>query len=108
VHLAPSSLSDFKGYGKGMEGIQLTRRCSAKPARFPNAIRAYRLQAGLSQQHLAALTGHTRSVVSGWERGRSLPTLPHAFQLARSLNTLCEALYAALYHPEREAMGIGA
>lgn len=86
-----------------MEGIQYTHRLSSKPARFPNDIRHYRLLAGLSQQHLAALTGHTRSMVSAWERGRTLPTLANALQLARSLNTLAEALYRPLYRPEAPA-----
>jgi len=83
-----------------MEGIQYTRRLSSKRTRFPNAIRDYRIRAGLSQKHLAALVGHTRSMVSAWERGNTLPTLANALQLAGTLNTLTEALYKKLYRPQ--------
>jgi DNA-binding XRE family transcriptional regulator len=83
-----------------MEDMQYTQRLSTRRVRFPNAIRVYRLQAGLSQKHLATMVGHTRSMVSAWERGQTLPTLIHAFELARALDTLTEALYKTLYRPE--------
>ena len=51
--------------------------------------------AGVSE--LGALLGTTRSVVSAWERGHILPTLPNVFRLARALDTLAESLYLGLY-----------
>jgi hypothetical protein len=51
---------------------------------------------------LGELVGKGRSIVSGWERGRSLPNLPNVIRLARSLSTLVESLYAALYFPKHE------
>lgn len=80
---------------------QLTPRRSRKPARFPNTIRDYRIKAGLTQKGLAALLGRARSIISAWERGRTLPNLANAFRLARALDTLAEGLYVGLYLPER-------
>ena len=80
---------------------EFTPRRSTKPARFPNAIREYRLKAGLTQQALAKLVGRARSIISIWERGRRLPNLPDAFRLARALDTLAEGLYTGLYLPDR-------
>ena len=80
-----------------MGGIQYTPRHSKVIGGVRNDIRRYRLQAGLSQKRLAALLGRGRSVVSSWEVGRQLPTVPNLFRLARSLNTLAEALYFELY-----------
>jgi putative transcriptional regulator len=77
--------------------LQFTPRRLRKPARFPNRIREYRLKAGISQRELGALLGLGRSVVSAWERGRILPTLPNAFRLAKALDTLAESLYLGLY-----------
>jgi len=82
-----------------MEG-QLTARRLVHPARFPNEIRRYRIQAGLSQRHLAGLVGQGRGSVSAWERGLHLPNLVSAFRLAKTLGTLTEALYFTLYSPD--------
>ena len=76
---------------------QFTPRRTKQPARFPNRIREYRLKAGLTQKELGRLLGRGRSIVSAWERGRSLPTLPNVLRLAKVLDTLAEALYFSLY-----------
>ena len=74
------------------------------PPRFPNQIREYHIRAGLTQRRLAEMIGHGRSIVSAWERGRFLPSLPNAFRLAKTLGTLVESLYVDLYcpHPRKE------
>jgi transcriptional regulator with XRE-family HTH domain len=77
--------------------LEYTPRRLKKPARFPNRIREYRLKAGITQRELGALLGLGRSVVSAWERGRILPTLPNVFRLAKALDTLAESLYLGLY-----------
>jgi len=77
--------------------LQLTPRLSSKPIRFPNAIREYRVKAGLTQKALAALLGKTRKVVSSWECGRHFPSGPVIFKLAKTLGTLVESLYLSLY-----------
>jgi len=82
--------------------VQFTRRRSSRPARFPNAIRDYRLNASLSQKHLGELIGRSRYLVSAWERGQRLPSLPNVFRLARALGTLAESLYSSLYHANLE------
>ena len=76
---------------------QYSRRRGKYPARFPNTIREYRLSAALTQRALGALVGKSRGVISAWERGHSLPTVPGLFRLAKALGTLTESLYAGLY-----------
>lgn len=82
--------------------LQYTLRRSTIRVRFPNRIREYRLQAGLSQKRLGAPVGKGRSMISSWERGRSLPSLTNVLKLARALSTLVESLYAGLYCPAHE------
>jgi transcriptional regulator with XRE-family HTH domain len=65
--------------------------------RFPNRIREYRLRAGITQLRLAQVVGRARSVVSAWERGHRLPSIPNLFALAKTLGTLGESLYVGLY-----------
>lgn len=82
--------------------VQYTLRRSTMPPRFPNQIREYRIRAGLTQRRLAEMIGHGRSIVSAWERGRFLPSLPNVFRLARTLGTLAESLYVDLYSPRQQ------
>lgn len=77
--------------------VQHTQRATATPPRFPNRIREYRLQKGLSQRELGRRIGYCRSVISDWERGFMLPSLRNAFRLAKALDTLAESLYLGLY-----------
>lgn len=77
--------------------LQLTERLSSRAAKIPNQIRYYRLRAGMSQRRLGRLVGKRRSMISDWERGKSFPTVPNLFKLAKALSTLGEALYAGLY-----------
>lgn len=83
--------------------VQFTPRRSSKPARFPNTIRDYRLQAGLSQKRLAALVGRGRRTVSAWERGQSLPGVAMLFRLAKALQTRAESLYENLDNHETQS-----
>jgi len=77
--------------------VQHTPRATTKRPRFPNRIREYRLQKGISQRELGRRVGFCRSAISDWERGRLLPSLANAFRLARALDTLAESLYLGLY-----------
>lgn len=77
--------------------IQYSLRRAKTPARFPNRIREYRLRAGITQGRLAQVVGRTRSVISAWERGHRLPSIPNLFTLAKTLGTLGESLYSSLY-----------
>jgi transcriptional regulator with XRE-family HTH domain len=77
--------------------VQHTARLVRRSPRFPNRIRRYRVQLGLTQRGLAAEIGQRRSSVSAWERGCHLPTVANLFRLARALNTLAESLYWPLY-----------
>jgi transcriptional regulator with XRE-family HTH domain len=85
-----------------MSLVQFSPRLSAPAPRFPNRIRRYRLQAGLSQRDLAAMLHQRRSSVSAWERGRHLPSVSTLFRLARCLDTLGESLYWDLYTAARQ------
>ncbi len=77
--------------------VQHTSRLAGQPPRFPNRIRRYRLQSGLSQRALAAAVGQRRASVSAWERGHHLPNVLSLFRLARALGTLSESLYWEVY-----------
>lgn len=77
--------------------VQHTARLAGRPPRFPNRIRRYRLQAGLTQRLLAERIGERRASVSAWERGRHLPNVVSLFRLARALDTLSASLYWDVY-----------
>jgi len=77
--------------------LQFTQRTSRLKAKFPNTIRRYRLQMGLSQRALAVALGTHRSLVSLWERGQRAPSIPRLFRMARELGTMPEALYHDFY-----------
>ena len=77
--------------------VQHTQRVWRHAPRFPNAIREYRLRAGLSQRKLAGLLGRGGNAVSSWERGLTLPNVPRLLRMAKILGTLAEALYRQFY-----------
>jgi transcriptional regulator with XRE-family HTH domain len=79
---------------------QFTLRRGRCPVRYPNQIREYRLRARFTQRDLAKEIGGSRSMISAYECGQMLPSVPNLFKLARTLSTLCEALYPALRAPE--------
>lgn len=74
--------------------VEFTLRRTLSCTTSPNQIREYRLRAGLTQKQLGKLLGKGRHIISSWERGRTLPSLPNVLRLARALNTLTESLYA--------------
>ena len=82
---------------------QITPRPSRLSPRFPNRIREYRVKAGITQRKLGQLLGRGRDAVSAWERGLSLPSLPHAIRMAKLLGTLAESLYIDFYWPKESA-----
>jgi transcriptional regulator with XRE-family HTH domain len=77
--------------------VQHTSRPTGRAPRYPNRIRRYRIQAGLSQRALANAIGQRRASVSAWERGHHLPNVVSLFRLARALDTLSESLYWQVY-----------
>jgi transcriptional regulator with XRE-family HTH domain len=77
--------------------LQFTPRPSRHTPKFPNAIRRYRVQMGLSQHSLGVVLGLHRSMVSLWERGLRVPSVPRLFRMARELGTMPEALYHDFY-----------
>src|SRR5262245_39639999 len=86
---------------RGMD-VQITPRPSRIKVRFPNAIREYRLKAGLSQQALASMLGRSKDAVSSWERGLNLPSVPVLLRMAKILGTLAESLYRDFYQTLRQ------
>jgi transcriptional regulator with XRE-family HTH domain len=76
--------------------LQFTPRPSRHIPRFPNAIRRCRVQRGFSQQALAAKLELHRSLVSLWERGLRLPSVPSLLRMARELGVLPDTLYPDL------------
>jgi len=83
---------------------QRSSRPPKRPVRIENRIRAYRLKARLSQDDVAQSLGTTHQAVSAWEVGKSCPTAPLLFRLARILNTFVEALYPGLYEAARRPL----
>ncbi len=73
------------------------------PPKNPNTIRKYRLQLGLTQRELAAFLHIRPATISEWERGLTCPSAAPLLRLAKSLNTLAEALYPQFYSPIKEA-----
>jgi transcriptional regulator with XRE-family HTH domain len=63
------------------------------------------MQAGLSQRSLAGLVHRRASSISAWECGQRLPSVDSLFLLARSLDTLTEALYWDLYTAAKKEAG---
>lgn len=61
-------------------------------AAFGEAVRRARLDAGLSQEALAAEAGLHRTYVGGIERGERNPALANIVRLAIALNTSAAAL----------------
>jgi putative transcriptional regulator len=60
-----------------------------------NRVRELREQAGLSQAELGAAVGVSRQTINSIERGRYLPSLPLAFQLARFFDAPIEEVFDA-------------
>ena len=60
-----------------------------------NRVRELREQAGLSQAEMGAAVGVSRQTINSIERGRYLPSLPLAFQLARFFNASIEEVFDA-------------
>ena len=64
-----------------------------------NALRRYRLlhEPQLTQRELALCLKVLQTLISRYERGRAVPSLYRAFQLAIVLRTPVEKLFPALY-----------
>ena len=57
---------------------------------LPQAIRAARVNRGLTQGELAALIGVSQGAISFWENGMESPTVAHLIALALELPNLVE------------------
>lgn len=60
-----------------------------------NRVPELREQTGLSQAELGAALGVSRQTINSIERGRYLPSLPLAFQLARFFDAQIEEVFDA-------------
>jgi len=76
--------------------LQFTPRLSHHTPRYPNSIRRCRVQRGFSQKRLALKLELHRSLISLWERGLRLPTVPSLLQMARELGVMPDTLYPDL------------
>jgi putative transcriptional regulator len=61
--------------------------------RLKNRLVEYRKQFGLSQDKLALKLGVSRQTIISIEKGKYSPSLPLAFELARTFNTTIEELF---------------
>jgi transcriptional regulator with XRE-family HTH domain len=76
---------------------QLSPRLGGLHPKTTNRIRYYRLQLGLTQREVARRVGVRLATLSSWERGRTCPTTQLLLLLAKTLDTLAEALYPQFY-----------
>lgn len=81
---------------------QYSARLRRIPTKIPNAIRQYRLKAGLTQGQLAERLKVRSETISAWERGLTCPTVSFLLRLAKTLGTLAESLYPQFYFRENE------
>jgi transcriptional regulator with XRE-family HTH domain len=81
---------------------QYSARLRRIPTKIPNAIRQYRLKAGLTQSQLARRLMVRAETISAWERGLTCPTVSFLLTLAKTLGTLAESLYPQFYFRESE------
>jgi len=58
-----------------------------------NAVREARTKRGITQQHLALVTGLARQSIISIEKGRFLPTIENALRLAAALDVPVEDLF---------------
>ena len=61
-----------------------------------NAVRARRIELGLTQIDLAKSVGVSRQTIISIERGRYDPSLPLAFKLAATLQMAIEVLFTPI------------
>ena len=68
---------------------------------IPNSLKLHRRKAGLKQTDVARLLGvRNASMLSRWEKGRSVPKFDHILDLALIYSTSTDALYVD-YRQER-------
>ena len=66
--------------------------------RFPNRLRMYRRIFGYSQKKVARLLGFkTTAMISRWELGIALPTIPYVYRMSRLYQVLPHELYPMLW-----------
>jgi putative transcriptional regulator len=58
-----------------------------------NRVRELRTASGLSQGHFGAALGVSRQTINSIENGRYLPSLPLAFAIARSFDSMIEDIF---------------
>ncbi|MEK3856369.1 helix-turn-helix transcriptional regulator [Cytobacillus sp. FSL H8-0458] len=65
-----------------------------------NNLVEFRKRQGYSQDRLAAILGVSRQTVISIEKGKYYPSLPLAFELAKTFNTTIEELF--IYEGKKE------
>ena len=74
-------------------------------------VKLYRDNRGMSQEKLSQVSGLTRQTIINVEKGKTIPSVLHAMQIARALGVPVEDLYYrvefdAQLHPNDEARGV--
>lgn len=64
----------------------------AKPMTLGERIKAFRKDAGMSQEKVAELVGVSRQAVTKWESGKSAPSTENLFKLAEIFKTTVDTL----------------
>ncbi|MGV3598047.1 MAG: helix-turn-helix transcriptional regulator [Bacteroidota bacterium] len=64
---------------------------------FPNHLRKYRIQRGLSIEHIAEILGCPKKDIIKWENGDALPPTIIIFELCALYSITLEIAYPRLY-----------
>ena len=82
---------------------QHSSRLRRTQPKFPNSIRRYRLQLGLTQREVVRQLGVRIETLSCWEGGLTRPTLEMAARLASALQISVQALYPEMFFGPRQS-----
>jgi len=77
-----------------MRPIDLATAVRIRADLASDAARESREAAGVTAADIARVIGVSRQSVSAWERGREVPTIPHALAYGRALAALTPAAAA--------------
>jgi DNA-binding XRE family transcriptional regulator len=77
----------------------------ARRPQIPSALRARRLECGLTQAELAARAGVSRQLVAAVETGQNAPAVATALALARALGATVEELFSPVHGDITPALG---
>lgn len=83
------------------------KKFAEEPKHISQNLEMIRRRWGLSQAELGALIGATRSQVSNWERGRTMPAVDELHRLALLAGVSADRLHTSVLPPDSVALAPG-